>query len=308
MTTRHLPQAPTGIRPLSRGAGASAHRHDNAQLISTRSGVVTVTTEAGVWLAFPGRGLWVPGGVVHEHRAFGAADLLLVGIPPSDAPPSHPPATATNRPSATPPSRPSADPPSTLSFAPPGHRPANPPSRFPTDPPDRRPADPLRHLTAPAVVTLDPLLRELVHTLTAEPDVDGPERARLLTVLLDRLRRAPRPAGQYVPAARDPRLAAACRILLDDPSERAGLAELGARVGAGERTLSRLFARELGMGFPRWRASLRLHHALILLAEGVPVTTVAHRCGWSSASAFIDAYRRAFGHTPGAARLHGWPG
>ncbi|MEV4257141.1 helix-turn-helix transcriptional regulator [Spirillospora sp. NPDC049652] len=249
--TRHLPTAPTGSRPLSRGAGASAHRHDNPQLIYARSGVVTVTTDAGVWLAFPGRGLWVPAGVVHEHRAFGAADLRLVGIPPSD--------------------------------------------------------DPLGRLPAPAVVAVDPLLRELVLALTAEPDDGGPERARLLAVLLDRLRRAPLLAGQHVPAARDPRLAAVCRILLDDPSEQSGLAELGARVGAGERTLSRLFARELGMGFPRWRAAVRLHHALILLAEGVPVTAVAHRCGWSSASAFIDAYRRTFGHTPGAARRHGWP-
>ncbi|WP_369077241.1 helix-turn-helix domain-containing protein [Paractinoplanes aksuensis] len=51
---------------------------------------------------------------------------------------------------------------------------------------------------------------------------------------------------------------------------------------------------------------LRLHHALILLADRTPVTTVAHRCGWSSASAFIDAFRRTFGHTPGA--HPGWDG
>ena len=31
----------------------------------------------------------------------------------------------------------------------------------------------------------------------------------------------------------------------------------------------------------------------------VPVTAVAHLCGSSSASAFIDVFRRAFGHTPG---------
>ncbi|SDH20377.1 hypothetical protein [Pseudonocardia oroxyli] len=28
-------------------------------------------------------------------------------------------------------------------------------------------------------------------------------------------------------------------------------------------------------------------------------TTVAHCCGWSSASVFIDAFRRTFGRTPG---------
>ncbi|NKY57554.1 helix-turn-helix domain-containing protein [Nocardia flavorosea] len=44
----------------------------------------------------------------------------------------------------------------------------------------------------------------------------------------------------------------------------------------------------------------RLHHALILLAEKTPFTAVAHRCGWASASAFIDIFRKTFGHTPRA--------
>ncbi|WP_435820437.1 hypothetical protein [Kitasatospora aureofaciens] len=39
----------------------------------------------------------------------------------------------------------------------------------------------------------------------------------------------------------------------------------------------------------------------MLLAEGQPVTAVAHRRGWSSASAFIDVFRRIFGHTRGNA-------
>lgn len=54
------------------------------------------------------------------------------------------------------------------------------------------------------------------------------------------------------------------------------------------------------MTFPQWRTQLRLHQALRLLAVGTPVTAVAHRCGWSSASAFIDVFRKAFGQTPGA--------
>jgi AraC-like DNA-binding protein len=37
-----------------------------------------------------------------------------------------------------------------------------------------------------------------------------------------------------------------------------------------------------------------------MLADDVAVTTVAQHCGWSSTSAFIDVFRRAFGHTPGS--------
>jgi AraC-like DNA-binding protein len=54
------------------------------------------------------------------------------------------------------------------------------------------------------------------------------------------------------------------------------------------------------MTFPQWRTQSRLYHALRMLADDVPVTAVAHRCGWSSASAFIDVFRRSFGCTPGA--------
>ena len=56
------------------------------------------------------------------------------------------------------------------------------------------------------------------------------------------------------------------------------------------------------MTFPQWRTQLRLFQALKMLAEDVPVTATARDCGWSSTSAFIDVFHRAFGHTPGAHR------
>ncbi|GHH44247.1 AraC-like DNA-binding protein [Streptomyces candidus] len=57
--------------------------------------------------------------------------------------------------------------------------------------------------------------------------------------------------------------------------------------------------RERGQLSPTKTTDLRLFHALRMPAEGVPVTAVAHRCGWASASAFIDVFRRAYGYTPG---------
>lgn len=69
--------------------------------------------------------------------------------------------------------------------------------------------------------------------------------------------------------------------------------------GVSERTLSRLFRSEFGVTFPQWRTQSRLHHALRMLADDAPVTRVAHHCGWSSTSAFIDVFRRSFGYTPG---------
>lgn len=154
-------------------------------------------------------------------------------------------------------------------------------------------------LAAPTVLAVGPLLRELILACTRGPHDDTPERLRLRAVLLDQLRASPQQPIQ-LPTPTDPRLAAVCELLHRDPAEPRGLDALAAEAGAGERTLSRLFRRELGMTFPQWRTQLRLYHALRMLADGMPVTAVAHRCGWSSTSAFIDVFRRAFGYTPGA--------
>ncbi|MEU4224485.1 helix-turn-helix transcriptional regulator [Nonomuraea sp. NPDC026600] len=243
MEIRHLPEAPTGIRPLAPGTGIDAHRHDTHQITYACRGVLSVTTSAGTWVAPANRAIWVPAGTVHEHRAHGDTDLRLVGLPVADNP---------------------------------------------------------LNLRRPAVLAVGPLLRELIIAYTQDPDDGGAERLRLRAVLLDQLRRSPEQPF-HLPTARDPRLAAVCAILHDDPADHRTLAQLGRQAGTSDRTLARLCRDELGMTFPQWRTQLRLHHALLLLADGTAVTTVAHRCGWASASAFIDVFRRALGYTPGRA-------
>ncbi|MEU6232616.1 helix-turn-helix transcriptional regulator [Kitasatospora sp. NPDC047058] len=156
-------------------------------------------------------------------------------------------------------------------------------------------------LDRPTVLAVGPLLRELILAYTRAPEDGSPERLRLRAVLLDQVAASPQ-QPVHLPAPADPRLARLCAILRDDPADGRTLAALGREVGASARTLSRLFTSDLGMTFPQWRTQLRLYRALVLLAEDVPVTAVAHRCGWSSASTFIDVFRRAFGHTPGAHR------
>ncbi|MFI1420798.1 AraC family transcriptional regulator [Streptomyces sp. NPDC020731] len=154
-------------------------------------------------------------------------------------------------------------------------------------------------LDVPTVLAVGPLLRELIIAYTRAPDDDSPERTRLRAVLLDQLRASPQ-QPLYLPTPASPPLRALCEILQAAPADSRTLPELGRQVGASGRTLSRLFRSDLGMTFPQWRTQLRLQHALVLLAEKEPVTAVAHRCGWSSASAFIDVFRRTFGHTPGS--------
>ena len=49
----------------------------------------------------------------------------------------------------------------------------------------------------------------------------------------------------------------------------------------------------------RWRTRLRLQHGLIWLGRGHNVTTAAVRSGYDQPSAFIAAFKRSFGTTPG---------
>ena len=243
--TRQRRPANTGFLSIPAGGGVDPHWHEQHQIVYAGRGVLSVTTEAGSWIAPANRAIWVPAGTLHQHRAYGETALHTVGLT----------------------------------------------------------ENPLG-LDAPSALVVSSLLRELILTYTSAEDTgdddgDADERQRLHAVLLDQLRRSPqRPT--YLPTPRNPRLAAVCKLLQDDPADNRTLTELGRQIGASERTLSRLCRADLGMTFPQWRTQLRLHTALRLLAGGDSVTRVAHQCGWASTSAFIDTFRRAFGHTPGS--------
>jgi AraC-like DNA-binding protein len=161
----------------------------------------------------------------------------------------------------------------------------------------------------PAVFTASDLAREALLVLTgprsydpAERTLDRGARARLRRVLVDELHQAPE-QPLHLPEPTDDRLRAVARVLRERPEDNTPLAELGRRIGASGRTLSRLFHDELGMTFYEWRTQLRIFHALVLLAEGHDTTHVARACGWANPSHFIAAFAKLMGTTPGRYRL-----
>jgi AraC-like DNA-binding protein len=84
-----------------------------------------------------------------------------------------------------------------------------------------------------------------------------------------------------------------------NPGDVRTLADWARTVGAGSRTLARLFLAETGMSFRHWHQQVRLLEALRRLASQEPVTTVALDLGYDSPSAFIAMFKRALGMTPG---------
>ncbi|MFC9693605.1 helix-turn-helix domain-containing protein [Kribbella sp. NPDC056951] len=157
----------------------------------------------------------------------------------------------------------------------------------------------------PVVFTASALAREVILALTGGQSYDSGAEARLRRVLVDELRDADELA-LHLPEPADDRLRAIARLLADDPAENRSLAELGRTIGASARTLSRLFHDELGMTFYEWRTQLRICHALVLLADNRTTTEVAHACGWSNPSGFIEAFAALVGTTPGRYRA-GFP-
>jgi AraC-like DNA-binding protein len=164
-----------------------------------------------------------------------------------------------------------------------------------------RPPSPPSTVPEVGVVAIRPLLREAVGLLARAGAAQGERRARLEAVFLDEVADLrPEPRLVVLPGEGPARVVA--DELLADPAEARSLDELGRAVGASSRTLQRRFRADTGLTFQQWRRRARVQSSMGHLADGLPVTTVAHRCGFSSASAFIAAFRAETGTTPTAWR------
>jgi AraC-like DNA-binding protein len=150
----------------------------------------------------------------------------------------------------------------------------------------------------PQPVTAGRLLAELIHHLGDEA-LDPPRRERAEAVLVDLLEPVPT-ATIEAPLPADERAREVAVALLADPADQRSLDDWGRLVGASRRTLARAFQSGTGLPFGRWRVCARLRAALPGLAAGEPVGVVSRRVGYESPSAFVAAFRRETGLTPGA--------
>ncbi|PMR73618.1 AraC family transcriptional regulator [Billgrantia endophytica] len=150
------------------------------------------------------------------------------------------------------------------------------------------------------ILFVQPLLRELIFRFEAPAQLERMDRdrkARLIAVLFDELLEAPvEPIHLPMPIER--RLRRLTDSMIEKPAQRFTIDEWGARIGASNRTISRLFQRETGMSFIRWRQQLHVGIALQRLAQGESVTNIAGDLGYESVSAFISMFRRMLGTTP----------
>ncbi|MBD8529665.1 MULTISPECIES: helix-turn-helix transcriptional regulator [unclassified Massilia] len=149
------------------------------------------------------------------------------------------------------------------------------------------------------VINISPLLRELlIEAARISPVVEPAGRdARLIALLIDEIRLAVA-LPLHLPLPQDERLRSMCAALNARPAASASAAAWAASIGVAERTLHRLFVRETGMTFAKWREQARLLYALQRIGNGDKVIEVALDCGYASPSAFAAMFKRHFGVTP----------
>lgn len=150
------------------------------------------------------------------------------------------------------------------------------------------------------VLSVTPLVRELilaVGEMTHEDKELDDKDKRLTQVLIDQLSlQADSALSILIPS--DKRLAELVRQIIHTPSNAMSLEEWAQTLNLSSRTITRIFTKEVGMGFKEWRQKVRLLEAINLLEQGLPVTQVALEVGYQSPSAFTYAFKQAFGINP----------
>ena len=162
--------------------------------------------------------------------------------------------------------------------------------------PDWTPAYP----TACTVVSVSALLRELILRTIEIGQLDrrDPLEAAIAALMVSELQ----VSGARSLSLKQPTGEAMCRaaaLMIKRNPQAATVSSLASAVGAGIRTFERKFFAETGMTPGRWRQHQAMLTALELLAGGTAIKSVAAQSGYRTTSAFIAAFRKIFGTTPG---------
>ncbi len=110
-------------------------------------------------------------------------------------------------------------------------------------------------------------------------------------------------AGLNVQAAATPRLRQLIADISADPTGELAVPELAARVAMSERTFSRVFQKETGIGPATFVEIARVNRAKALLeTSDWPLARVAERAGFGSVEGLHRAFNKRVGVTPGEYR------
>lgn len=154
-------------------------------------------------------------------------------------------------------------------------------------------------------IALTPFLNELLQEIRRQCEglASDEEVSRLLSVLHDQIMKDNVQTFQLL-LPQDRRLKLIFEALTDEPNLDLSLKTWGEKVGASERTLSRLFSKEFNTSFQLWRQQIRLIYSLSLLDEDDSIQSIADQVGYQNDSSYIKAFKATFDVTPQQFRLN----
>jgi AraC-like DNA-binding protein len=149
-------------------------------------------------------------------------------------------------------------------------------------------------------------LRELIleATKVALPYRMRSRDGRLMHLLLDEIVQM-QALPLSLPSTSDPRLRVIEDAIKRNPDEQTTAGQWARRLGVDPKTIHRLFQRETGLTFARWRQQARLSRALEMLAQGERIIDIALEVGYRSPTAFSTMFQRQFGCSPSEWRSYG---
>jgi AraC-like DNA-binding protein len=154
-----------------------------------------------------------------------------------------------------------------------------------------------------AALEISPLLRAIVDYIYRVQSfkVDEPRSRRLLAVVVD-LIADQRELPLFVPALTSSLARRVAHTLASDPADTPRIRDLARELAVSDRTIERTFLADASMTIGEWRQRSRISRAITLLAGGAGVKDVALEVGYATPSAFVAAFKKYVGVTPGRAR------
>lgn len=108
------------------------------------------------------------------------------------------------------------------------------------------------------------------------------------------------PVPDSPPVPRSQVLRTMAEAILQNPADTTSLETWAERLELSSRQLTRKFQAETGMSYRTWHTHVRVDRASHLLRRGDSVSQSATAVGFATVPAFVRAFSRQFGVTPGA--------
>lgn len=131
----------------------------------------------------------------------------------------------------------------------------------------------------------------------SNPNVLTKPQKRIIEVFLDELSLLT-PSRTFLPTSQDERLKMVLDSLMKDLSSKHPIDYYANKSCISSRTLSRLFHKELGMGFGDWKTRLKLLESVKLLGQKKSIKEISLELGYENVSSFISLFKKYFGTTP----------